>query len=158
LPPLNADDVSHHERIERQVAYLIQALPDPANVKRAIQELDFIVSVDVLPAEICGWSDVVLPEATYLERYDDLWSPPHKEPFVCFRQPAVEPMYDSRPGWWIAREIGLRSPWNSTFPGRPLMSTCGIGSPLPGLIGKVCRRAALRQRSRVLFARKRASP
>jgi thiosulfate reductase/polysulfide reductase chain A len=24
------------------------------------------------------------------------------------REPAIEPLYDTRPGWWIARELGLR--------------------------------------------------
>ena len=42
---------------------------------KAIQKLDFLVAIDVLPAEICGWADVVLPEATYLERDDDLAAP-----------------------------------------------------------------------------------
>ena len=48
---------------------LMQSLPDPAHTAKAIQELDFIAAIDVLPAEITGWSDVVLPESTYLERY-----------------------------------------------------------------------------------------
>jgi len=87
---------------------LMQALPAPKQTAKAIQELDFLVTVDVLPAEIAGWSDVVLPESTYLERYDDLWSPAYKEPFIALRQPAVEPMYDSKPGWWIARELATR--------------------------------------------------
>ena len=87
---------------------LMQSLPAPEQTKKAIQELDFLVTVDVLPAEIAGWSDIVLPESTYLERYDDLWAPAYKEPFVALRQPAVEPLYDSKPGWWIARELASR--------------------------------------------------
>jgi thiosulfate reductase/polysulfide reductase chain A len=87
---------------------LIQSLPDQRNVEKAIQELDFIATVDVLPSEITGWSDVVLPESTYLERYDDVWSPAYKQPFLAVRQPAVAPMYDSKPGWWIARELANR--------------------------------------------------
>ena len=87
---------------------LMQALPAPKQTEKAIQELDFLVAIDVLPAEITGWADVVLPESTYLERYDDLWAPAYKEPFIALRQPAVEPMYDTRPGWWIARELGNR--------------------------------------------------
>lgn len=87
---------------------LLQSLPVPKDTEKAIQALDFIVTVDVLPAEIAGWSDVVLPESTYLERYDELWSPVYKEPFIALRQPVVAPMYDSKPGWWIAREIARR--------------------------------------------------
>jgi thiosulfate reductase/polysulfide reductase chain A len=95
---------------------LIQALPNPETTKKAIQALDFIAVIDVLPAEITGWADVVLPEATYLERGDDIDAPPWRVPFAAVRQPAVAPMYDSRPGWWIARELGHRIGLGDYFP------------------------------------------
>ncbi len=95
---------------------LLQALPDQEMVKRAIQALDFIAVIDVLPSEIVGWADVVLPEATYLERCDELDTPAYQQPFVAVRQPVVEPMYDSKPGWWIAREIAHRIGLDDYFP------------------------------------------
>jgi thiosulfate reductase/polysulfide reductase chain A len=95
---------------------LIQSLPDPRETIEAIQNLDFLVTVDVLPAEIAGWSDVVLPEATYLEREDDLWAPAYKEPFIAARLRAVDPLYESKPGWWIAKELGTRMGLASAFP------------------------------------------
>ncbi len=91
-------------------------LPNPQQTYRALQELDFIATIDVLPMEITGWSDVVLPEATYLERYDDLNNPPFREPYVSLRQPAVAPLYDTRPGWWIARELGMKLGLETYFP------------------------------------------
>jgi thiosulfate reductase/polysulfide reductase chain A len=95
---------------------LMQALPSRPETLKAIQALDFIVAVDVLPAEICGWSDVVLPEATYLERDDDLLGPAYKEPFLALRQEVVPPMYESKPGWWIAKELGQRLGLGEYFP------------------------------------------
>jgi thiosulfate reductase / polysulfide reductase chain A len=95
---------------------LIQALPDPQRTIDAIQKLDLLVTVDVLPAEIVGWSDIVLPECTYLERHDDLWAASYREPFIAVRQPVVEPMYDSKPGWWIARELAERLGLSELFP------------------------------------------
>ena len=95
---------------------LIHSVPKMDHTIEAIRKLDLLVSVDVLPAEICGWSDVVLPESTYLERYDDLWTPRYKQPFVALRQPVVAPMYDSKPGSWIARELGLRLGLEAHFP------------------------------------------
>jgi thiosulfate reductase/polysulfide reductase chain A len=95
---------------------LIQALPAPEKTKRAIQELDLIVAIDVLPMEITGWADIVLPEATYLERCDEVHTPPYKTPFLAVRQPVVEPMYDSKPGWWIARELAHRIGLADYFP------------------------------------------
>jgi thiosulfate reductase/polysulfide reductase chain A len=95
---------------------LIQALPAPRETVAAIQNLDLMVAIDVLPSEICGWADVVLPECTYLERDDDLAAPAYKEPFVAIRQAAVEPMFDSKPGWWIAKEIAGRVGLGAQFP------------------------------------------
>ncbi|MHB0971208.1 MAG: molybdopterin-containing oxidoreductase family protein [Thermoanaerobaculia bacterium] len=95
---------------------LLQSMPAPKKIEEAIQKLDLLVTIDVLPAEICGWSDVVLPESTYLERFDDIWAPAYKEPFIAVRQPAVEPMYESKPGWWIAKEIANRLDLGAHFP------------------------------------------
>ncbi len=106
-------------RIKAWMVYgsnLPTTLPNPENTYKAIQELDFLVTVDVLPAEIVGWSDVVLPEATYLERCDDLYNPWWREPYVAVRQEVIPPMYDSKPGWWIARELGKRIGLPEFFP------------------------------------------
>jgi thiosulfate reductase / polysulfide reductase chain A len=96
-------------------------LPDPRRTYEAIQKLDFLVSVDVMPAEICGWSDIVLPECTYLERCDELHAPQYREPYVALRQEVVKPMYDSKPGWWIARELGHRMGLENYFPWKDSM-------------------------------------
>ena len=53
---------------------LMQALPKRSEVIEAIQHLEHLDRGGVLPAEIAGWADVVLPECTYLEREDDLWN------------------------------------------------------------------------------------
>ena len=91
-------------------------LPDPAKTYEAIQKLDFMVAIDILPAEICGWADVVLPECTYLERYDDLIAPYHREPFIALRQPTVETYADTKPGWWMAKELAKRLDLEQYFP------------------------------------------
>ncbi len=72
--------------------------------------------MDVLPSEICGWADVVLPECTYLERWDNVWTPTYKQPFAAMRQQVVEPMYASKPGWWMAKELGSRLGLKDYFP------------------------------------------
>ena len=95
---------------------LLQALPERAKTEKAVQSLDFIAAVDVLPSEICGWADVVLPEATYLERDDDVAAPAYKRPFLALRQEAVPPLHDSKPGWWIAKELANRVGLGDYFP------------------------------------------
>jgi len=95
---------------------LIQALPQRAETIKAINALDLHVVIDVLPAEIAGYADVVLPEASYLERYDDLLPVLWKRSGVALRQPAVAPPGEAKPGWWIARELGHRMGLAQFFP------------------------------------------
>jgi thiosulfate reductase/polysulfide reductase chain A len=95
---------------------LILTVPDQRKTMKAIQNLDLIVAVDTMPMEITGWADVVLPECTYLERYDIIRTSPHRKPAIALRMPATEPLYDSKPGYWIARELAGRLGAGSWFP------------------------------------------
>jgi len=95
---------------------LIQSLPNTQETIKAIQNLDLLVVCDVIGSEIAGWADVVLPEATYLERYDDLNVELFREPFVALRQPVVEPPHDQKPNWWIARELAIKLDLAAYYP------------------------------------------
>jgi len=87
---------------------LIVSIPLQKQLMQAMQALDLLVVVDTMPMEITGYADVVLPECTYLERHDDIRATPHREPTLALRMPAVEPQYDSKPAWWISKQIGER--------------------------------------------------
>lgn len=91
-------------------------MPDKQKLKKAFEALELLVVVDTMPMEITGYADVVLPESTYLERFDDLRNETHREAFVALRAPAVEPMYESKPAWWIARELGIKLGLGRYFP------------------------------------------
>ncbi len=95
---------------------LINTLPDQANTLKAIQNIDLLVAVDTMPMEITGWADVVLPECTYLERYDNIRISPHRKPSIALRMPATEPEYMSKPGYWIARELSKKLGLENFFP------------------------------------------
>ncbi len=95
---------------------LLMTLPQPKKTIAAMQNLDLLVAIDLMPAEITGWADVVLPECSYLERYDDLRVSPGRVPTVALRAPAFKTKYNSRPGWWIARELGLKMGLEKYFP------------------------------------------
>ena len=98
---------------------LFHSIPNVPRTKEALRKLDLYVAIDVLPMEHVMWADVILPECTYLERYDDLVAIAHKTPFIELRQPAVKPLWDSKPGWWIMRELAIKLglekfvPWKS---------------------------------------------
>lgn len=99
---------------------LIETLPSKEETIQAIRNLDLLVVVDVIPSEIAGWADVVLPESVYLERYDDLNTEAFREPFVSLRQPVVEPPGNQKPNWWIARELALRLGLQAWYPWRTI--------------------------------------
>ncbi len=85
-------------------------------LKAAMDSLDLVVVVDTMPMEITGYADVVLPECTYLERYDDLRNSGERLPSLALRMPAFEPSYDTKPGWWIAKQLGHRLGLDKYFP------------------------------------------
>ena len=78
-----------------------------------------MVVVDIVPSEIAGWADVILPESTYLERYDDQNTAPFKQNFVSLRQPVIDSPHDQKPNWWIAKklaeklDLGKYYPWKN---------------------------------------------
>ncbi len=95
---------------------LIQSMPQREETLKAIDALDLLVVVDVLPAEIAGYADVILPEASYLERYDDLLGVSWHRSGVALRQPIIPPPGDAKPGWWIARELANKLGLGAYFP------------------------------------------
>ena len=95
---------------------LMESLPNQAETIKAIQNLDLMVVVDVVPSEITGWADVVLPESVYLERHDELNLNWFREPYVGIRQPVVEAPADQKPNWWIARELALKLGLGAYYP------------------------------------------
>lgn len=98
---------------------ILKSMPQKEKTIKALQDLSLVVVIDVLPTEITGWADVVLPDTSYLERYDDIRHSQGRTPQIALRSPAFEPLYNSKPAWWIAKELsgkmGLEKyfPWNS---------------------------------------------
>ena len=104
--------------IEGLIVYgtnLLNSVPNKPRTIEALKALDLVVAIDVLPMEHVAWADVVLPESTYLERYDSLWAVAHKTPYIAMREPAIPPMYDTKPAWWMAKELGTRVGLESYF-------------------------------------------
>ena len=85
---------------------LNNSIPNKKILEEAMESLEFMVVVDTMPMEITGYADVVLPECTYLERYDGIRSSTNREPSIALRMPAVKPKFDSKPAWWMAKQLG----------------------------------------------------
>lgn len=87
---------------------LIMTLPDQKKTIDAINNLELLVVVDTMPMEITGYADIVLPECTYLERWDDLRIVQGRVPNIALRAPAAEPKYKSKPAYWMAKELSKK--------------------------------------------------
>jgi thiosulfate reductase/polysulfide reductase chain A len=83
----------------------VLSLPDRNRTLEALGKLDFIVTVDVVLSDTAWFSDVVLPEASYLERYDPLAVVGGK---VFVRQPVIEAQGEARSALWIYKQLGER--------------------------------------------------
>jgi thiosulfate reductase/polysulfide reductase chain A len=83
----------------------VLSLPDRSRTLEAMGKLDFIVDIDILLNDTGWFADVVLPEASYLERYDPLSVVSGK---VFLRQPVIEPQGEGRSALWIYKELGKR--------------------------------------------------
>jgi thiosulfate reductase/polysulfide reductase chain A len=83
----------------------ILALPDRNKTLQAFGKMDFIATVDIILNDTAWFSDVVLPEASYLERYDPLLPLDGK---AYIRQPVIEPQGEARSALWIYKQLGER--------------------------------------------------
>jgi len=83
----------------------IMSLPDRGKTLKAFEKMDFIVTIDIIMNDTAWYSDVVLPEASYLERYDPLLPVGDK---AFLRQPVIEPQGEAKSALWIYKEIGKR--------------------------------------------------
>ncbi|MBT9139178.1 MAG: Polysulfide reductase chain A [Syntrophomonadaceae bacterium] len=91
-------------------------MPNIKETVDAIKNLDLMVAIDIIPMEIVDWADVVLPECTYLERYDDLGIDRMKMFGITLRAPAVKPLFESKPSWWMTKELGKKLGLEAYFP------------------------------------------
>ncbi len=69
------------------------SLPDSKNIKKAFDKIPFIVSFSSYMDETAQQADIILPNHTYLERYEDVPAPfGLKYPVVSLSKPVVKPL------------------------------------------------------------------
>ena len=83
----------------------VQSLPDRNRTLQALGKMDFIVVVDIFLNDTGWFADVILPEASYLERYDPMLPVGDK---AFLRQPVIEPLGEAKSALWIYKELGQR--------------------------------------------------
>ncbi len=100
----------------------IQTMPDQGRMEKVLKQMDFVMCVDVMPTDITMWADILLPEASYLERYGLIhtgtqwdFSTKHRQ-FIAARMPLVAPMFERRDHVFITNAIATGMGYKNKIP------------------------------------------
>ena len=105
--------------IKAMIAYRfdpLMSIPDTNLTKKALDKLDLLVAIDINFSDIAWYSDVILPESTYLERTDSIQQANGLKPQMFLRRQAVTPRYDTREGAMILKQLAERMGTGKYFP------------------------------------------
>lgn len=100
----------------------IQTIPNQPLTIKMLEQMDFVMVVDVMPTDITMYADILLPEASYLERFDYIktgtqWDLSGKQQqFISARMPLVKPMFERRESVWITNELAKRMGYGDKVP------------------------------------------
>jgi len=75
----------------------LQSMPNPQKWVQALSKLDYVININIYPDDMATIADLVLPEHTYLERYEI--SPRQTNARyvqVALAEPMIEPLYDTK--------------------------------------------------------------
>jgi len=69
-------------------------------------DIEFVVTFDFQMTTSCQWSDVVFPATSWYENYEMAATILH--PYLQIQQPAIRPVFESKSGLWVMRELAKR--------------------------------------------------
>ena len=97
----------------------VESVPNRAKTLEMMKQLDFICTIDTQMSDTAFFSDIVLPESTYLERWDPAHNLSGIQPIVVFRQPVIEPLHNTKSMFdmWVdltKRFIDIPEFWEDT--------------------------------------------
>lgn len=95
---------------------IIGSMPDSRLTKKALDQLDLIVSIDINYSNTAWYADVILPESIYLERTDCVQQANGLKPQMFFRKQAVTPRYDTREAAMIFKGLAEKMGFGHFFP------------------------------------------
>jgi thiosulfate reductase/polysulfide reductase chain A len=99
--------------IKGWLTYKTNPMQTGANRNRTIEmihKLDFMVTVDIAMSDTAWMADLVLPAPSYLERQDPVsaFLASSSCSGVMTRDPVVPALFESRPVFWIVKELARR--------------------------------------------------
>jgi thiosulfate reductase/polysulfide reductase chain A len=86
----------------------MQSVPDYWKTAEALKSVDLVVNIDVIVNDTAFYSDVILPDTTYLERESLVKQFGINEPIIAWRRAAQKPRGDAKHIYYISSEIAKR--------------------------------------------------
>ncbi len=96
----------------------LSGVPNTKKTKEFLKKMDLNVMIDILPSDTTMFCDVVLPEASYLERTSPVASYGGLEPAIVQRKASIKPLYECKTPEVIYKELAeqLTKPlWENTL-------------------------------------------
>jgi len=90
--------------------------PDYQQSLKALHKLDLIVASDINFGGTTALADIILPESFFLERSDPLQMGSGLKPAINRRIACVKPRFDTKPMWWILKQLADRLDVGEFFP------------------------------------------
>ncbi len=107
----------------------LRSCPDTPKVREALSRLDLLVAVDAYHNDTTALADVVLPAATWLERWDSTLHMASQKPAPHLQVggAVVPPVGEARPDWdvCVALSRGARRPLFGSWLAHPLARALG---------------------------------
>lgn len=100
----------------------LQTIPKPQKTIDMLMQMDFVMCVDVMPTDITMYADILLPEASYLERYDYIkkgtqWDLSGKQQqYISARMPMIMADFERKDQVYITNEIAKRMGYADKIP------------------------------------------
>jgi thiosulfate reductase/polysulfide reductase chain A len=83
----------------------MMSVPNTAKTRELLMKMDLNVMIDILPSDSAMYADVILPEATYLERTSPVKAYGFLEPSVVQRRAAIKPLHETKVPEEIYKEL-----------------------------------------------------
>ncbi|RRS32292.1 MAG: thiosulfate reductase [Epsilonproteobacteria bacterium (ex Lamellibrachia satsuma)] len=83
----------------------MSGVPNTKKTEAFLRKMDLNVMIDILPSDTTMFADVVLPEASYLERTSPVASYGGLEPAIVQRKAAVKPLFETKVPEQIYKEL-----------------------------------------------------
>ena len=100
----------------------MQTMPAQAKTIKMLEQMDFVLCVDVMPTDITMYADILLPDTSYLERYDMIktgtqwnFADEHQQ-YIAPRMPLVAPGFERKESIYITNEIAKRMGYGDKIP------------------------------------------